>query len=227
MRVRTPAASLALALALALTSLPALAGKPITVGKTYPIAEPDTLDEIKGRAGTVDWRSWMRRAPADYGAFVSATLPRATETRSRLFDPTYYLPEDIRDAQGKVIAPKGLPVNVYTRLKVSFRYIVIGDTPEDRQWLREVARPAGNDKILLAGGNVFEVRQRTGLRVHLLDARFIERFGLQAVPAIVQQAGTQLRVDEYRVLPAADFRTRKSGAGSEGEGTRKREESTP
>lgn len=195
--MKTPVVSALVTLALA--SAPALAGKSVTVGQTYPITERDVLDEIKARAGTVDWQKWMVRAPANYGAFESAALPRATETRSRLFDPTYYLPDDIKDDKGKVLAPKGLPVNVYTRIKVPFRYIVIGDTPEDQTWLREVAQPKSGDKILLAGGNVFSVRRSTSIPVHMLDARFIERFGLQAIPSIVQQEGTQLRVNEYRV----------------------------
>lgn len=199
MLARTPAASAALLLLLA--SSAALAGKSVTVGQTYPIAEPDVLDEIKSRAGVTDWRKWMIRAPASYGAFTSASLPRATQTRSRLFDPTYLLPDDIKDQNGKVIAPKGLPINVYTRIKVPFRYIVIGDTPEDLVWLKDVAQPKTGDKILLASGNVFTVRQRTSIPVHILDPRFIERFGLQAVPAIVQQEGTQLRVAEFAIGP--------------------------
>ncbi len=182
-----------------LASASALAGKSVIVGKTYTIAEPDTLEEIKSKASAVDWKAWMRKAPANYGAFQSTALPRATETASHLFDPTYILPDDIRDADGKLIAPKGLPINVYRRIKVPGRYIVIGDTPEDFAWLRDVAHPVSGDKIILAGGNVYQVRQHTSVQVLILDPRFIERFGLRAVPSIVQQEGIQLRVSEYRV----------------------------
>ena len=182
-----------------LVSASALAGKSVVVGKTYGIAEPDVLTEIKSKASAVDWRAWMRRAPADYTAFTSASLPRATQTQSHLFDPTYLLPEDIRDNDGKLIAPKGLPINVYRRIKVPGRYIVMTDAPEDFEWLRDVAKPVSGDKILLAGGNVLQIRERTGVPVHVLEPRFIERFGLRSVPAIVQQEGIQLRVSEYLV----------------------------
>jgi len=195
--MKTLAASLAAVLAL--VSAAAFAGKSMTVGKVYPIAEPDTMQEIKQRAGAVDFQKWMRKAPATYSAFQSVTLPRAMETKSRLFDPTFYLPNDIKDATGKLIAPKGLPVNVYKRIKIPFRYIVIGDTPEDLHWLRNVAKPISGDKILLASGNVFHMRKRTGVPVFVLEDRFVERFGLQRIPAIVQQEGTSLRVTEYAV----------------------------
>ncbi len=180
-------------------SASALAGKSVTVGKTYSIAEPDLLDEIKRKAAAADFGKWARKAPAEYTAFQSAALPRVRKTESHLFDPTYILPDDIRDATGKLIAPKGLPINVYTRIKVPGRYIVIADTPEDFQWLRDVAKPVSGDKILLAGGNVLRVRERTSVPVFLLDPRFIERFGLRAVPSVVQQEGNRLRVSEYLV----------------------------
>lgn len=197
--MRTLANSLGAALTLIVVSTSAIAGKSVTVGKVYPIAEPDTMEEIKSRAAAVDWRAWMRKTPTNYGAFDSVSLPRATETRSRLFDPTYFLPDDIRDANGKLIAAKGMPINVLQRIKLPNRYIVISDTPEDLRWLREVAKPVSGDKILLAGGNVYTTRQSSGLSVFMLDSRFIERFGLQAVPSIVKQEGVQLRVDEYAI----------------------------
>jgi len=183
--------------ALLLVSAAALAGKPVFVGNTYPIAEPDVLAEIQQQAATKDWKKWMRRAPADYSAFSSMPLPRATRSQSYLFDPTYTLPHDIKDATGKILFPAGMRVNVYERIKAPGRYIVIGPEPQDFAWLAEVAKPGPRDKVLLAGGNTLNVRQQRGVKVFQLDERFIERFGLRAVPSIVQQEGKQLRVSEY------------------------------
>jgi conjugal transfer pilus assembly protein TraW len=177
----------------------AWAGKVVVLGPAYPIAEPDTLQEIRAAIAGRDWSNYVRREPSTYTAFQSTALPRAEKTASHLFDPTYLLPEDVRDAEGKVLFPKGLPINVYNRIKVPGRYIVIGDSQEDFDWLLDVARPGPQDKVLLAGGNTLLARQQRGVPVYTLDARFIERFGLRAVPSIVQQEGTQLRVSEFRV----------------------------
>lgn len=171
------------------------------LGQTFPIAEPDTLAEIKQAAASRDWKSWMRRKPADYSAFKSAHLPVAKADASRLFDPTYSLPFDIRDDKGKMLFPKGTKVNVYDKLKVPGRYIVIAPQESHYRWLEEVVKPSNQDKILLANGNVLTTRQKTGLNVFQLDDRFIERFGLQAVPAVVQQEGNRLRVKEYALAP--------------------------
>jgi conjugal transfer pilus assembly protein TraW len=185
---------------LAVTSL--LAGSVhahVMVGQTFPIAEPDTLTEIQERAAKADWNTWRQNAGAKSKAFFSVTLPLAQADADRLFDPTYTLTRDIADATGKVLFAKGTRVNVYRRIKDPRRYIVIADQESHYQWLKDVAKPKDDDLVLLANGNVYEARMRTKLELYLLDDRFVERFGLQHVPSVVQQEGTMLRIHEYAV----------------------------
>jgi conjugal transfer pilus assembly protein TraW len=167
------------------------------VGQTFPIAEPDTLEEITRIAAGTDWQRWMRRQPKDYSAFDSASLPRNTQAGSYLFDPTYTLPEDLVNERGEVLVGKGTRVNALEKIRLPGRYIVIGATAEDYRWLDEVARPESRDKVLVASGNVLTEREETGRPLYALDDRFVERFGLRGVPSIVQQQGTQLRVDAH------------------------------
>jgi len=189
-------------LALLGISLAALAGAAhaeVVLGPTYPIVEPDTMSEIHDKAAAFDWHQWMTRDPEKFAAFQSAPLPRATRNSTRLFDPTYALPQDIVGQDGRVLYPKGYLVNVYKTLHVPNRYIVIQGRDSDYRWLRDVAKPMPGDKVLLAGGNVLDERQRMHLELFMLDQRFIERFGLRSVPAIAQQEGEMLRVTEYFV----------------------------
>jgi len=176
---------------------PASAREMVTIGPTFAIAEPDTLDEIKQRARSVDWDSWLRRSdPERASAFRSIDLPRALRNRSFLFDPTYTLPRDIV-GNGKVLWPKGTTINVYERIRTTSRTIVIADDPEHFLWLRDVAKPQAGDRVFLAGGNVLVRMRAEQRRLYVLDARVVERFGLAAVPAIVRQEGNRLRVTEY------------------------------
>jgi conjugal transfer pilus assembly protein TraW len=181
-----------------ITSLAALAARAdAIVGQTFPIAEPDTMTEIQERVAKTDWEGMRRRMTSQSPAFQSARLPPATADASRLFDPTYTLPRDIADASGKVLFAQGTRVNVYRRIKETRRFIVISDLESHYRWLKEVAKPSGEDLVLLANGNVYDAREHTSLDLYLLDDRFIERFGLRHVPSIVQQEGTMLRVHEY------------------------------
>ena len=186
-------------LVLAVFAAPVWAAKDPIVGPTFPILEPDTLEEIAAAASGTDWQRWMRRQPKDYSAFDSVTLPRNRQAGSALFDPTYTLPEDLVNERGDVLAAKGTRVNALATIRLPGRYIVIGPTPEDYRWLDQVARPGSSDKVLIASGNVLVERQATGRALYALDARFVERFGLTGVPSIVQQEGSKLRVQRYVV----------------------------
>jgi hypothetical protein len=169
------------------------------LGQTFDIAEPDVVQEIRTAAAARDWQSWMRKKPADYGAFTSISLPRNQRDATRLFDPTYVLPRDIRDDTGRVIALAGTKVNVYAKRQRVGRYLVIGGTPEDYRWLDEVAKATDQDRILLANANVLVQRKETKRQLYLLDAHFAERLGVKGVPSIIEQEGAMLRVSEYAI----------------------------
>lgn len=188
-----------LLLSLSLSS-PAWAGKPVIIGQTFPIAEPDAMQEIKQKAAAVDWNAFVKKSPASgYSAFNSLSLPRAEKNETHLFDPTYTLPYEIRDDQGKVLYPAGFKINVYEKLYFPGRYIVVTDSPDDLRWLDEVAKPGDNDKVFLAGANPVLLRQSTGRKTFVLEERSKERFGIERVPCIVQQEGLMLRVTEYAI----------------------------
>ena len=183
----------------------AAAGERRIVGQTFPIAEPDLLQEIQQRAASKDWKSALQRKdPASFTVFQTVRLPDAQVDASFLFDPTYPLPQDVTDHTGKVLYPAGTTINVYARRQFTGRTIVIAADAAQLRWLDEIAKPTASDKVLISGLNMVEARQRVGARkIFALDQRIVERFGLRAVPSIVQQEGTQLRVHEYAIAPAA------------------------
>ena len=186
------------ALAISLLTMAAFArGADVVIGPVFDIAEPDTMEEIKQRLSKQDWEKILRKEPANYGAFQGEPLPVATQTFTRTFDPTYTLPYDIRDDNGALLVAKGTTVNVYERIQLPGRYIVVDGSTDQLKWLEEVAQPTAADRILLASGNVYSTRLRSKFTFWLLDKRGIERFGLRAVPSIVEQDGRKLRISEF------------------------------
>lgn len=184
---------------LALAAGVAAAGQTVTLGQTFPIAEPDALAQIEERAAGADWKAKMGKPMEQHSAFQSATLRYASVDAERMFDPTYTLPHDIVDGAGLVIYPAGTTINVYARITMPGRVIVIGPEAAHFRWLADVVKPTAQDVVLLANGNPLAVRAKHELPVYLLDARMIERFGLRAAPAVVAQNGTMLKVKEYAI----------------------------
>lgn len=171
------------------------------VGQTFPIAEPDAREELLTKVKNADWDKVIDKSKIAYSAVKGVFLPNATVSSDRFFDPTYTLPQPIQDSAGRVLYPQGFRVNAYKQLGIQStrRYIVIGEDAAHWKWLNEFAKPTDNDRVLLARGNVFDLRQKTGRNIFRLDERFIERFGVKAVPAIVTQSGTNLLVREFVV----------------------------
>lgn len=178
----------------------ASAAEPLSLGQTFPIAEPDALAEIQQRAANIDMEAQLKRKPLEqYSAFQSVALPFAKKNGERIFDPTYTLPQAIVDEKGKEIYPVGTRINVYARMTMPGRVVVIAPESAHYRWLREVVKPTASDVVLLAGGNPYLVRKAESLPVHILDERMVERFGLETVPSVVSQQGVMLKVAEHAI----------------------------
>lgn len=188
-----------LVVSLLFASYTAYAGTAINVGQTYPIAEPDTLEEIKRNASSVDWKAWMRKEPTEYSAFKGAKLPRTQADSVRLVDPTYTLEREIADANGRVIFPKGTKVNVLERAKFPGRFIIINGFAEELEWL-DTLEIVDQDRLILTGNSLFsENIKGSKYTFLLLSDRMIERFQLKSAPAIVKQSGAMYEVSAYAI----------------------------
>jgi len=176
-----------------------------TVGTVYPIVEPDTLEEIKHALAQVDWSKVFSREKVEslvrsYHPDLTH-LPRAKKDRVRLVDMTYTLPFDIRDAQGRVIYPKGYTFNPLDYIHYP-RTLVVIDASDRAQvkWLKKSGFLKRLDVlILLTGGSWWKVEQELKRPVYYADTVIVNRFNLQAVPSIIKQKGRYMEVREVAV----------------------------
>lgn len=203
-------------LGLLLVAVPAPAKDLGQVGRVYPIAEPDALQEIEERAAAIRWEEVLpeekRRAlVVDYRPKDLAPLPRAREDRTRLVDMTYTLQVDLPDGHGGVLYPKGYPFNPLEYVFYPNVLVVLdGSDAEQVTWFREssLARDP-RVRLLLSGGSWSEVGAILGRPLYYLTAPLRQRLQLEAVPAVIWQAGTAMEVREVDVAKT------KAAAGAE------------
>lgn len=180
-----------------------------TIGRTWPIAEPDALSEIEAKAATLPRDMSKAFGPRkNWSALKAAGLAVAASDRVRSVVPFYTLDFDIRLPEGKTLYPKGYTFNPLTYVRLPQRLVVVH--PRDLGWAIRVARPS--DFILLAAldgenGDPIALGEKMGRSVYILEERVKERLGLQAAPVIVAQAGQKLVLTEYgprvRTVPGA------------------------
>lgn len=174
-------------------------GQSSTVGRTWPIAEPDALTEIEGRVAKQPKSMAHEFGPREkWSAMRSATLGVAKANRKRSVVPFHTLDFDIRLPDGKLLYPKGYTFNPLAYVSMPQRLIVVH--PGDVDWALREARPT--DWILLAGGekasmDPIAMGEKVGRPLFILEGRVKDRLGLTVAPVIVTQVSQKLELAEF------------------------------
>jgi conjugal transfer pilus assembly protein TraW len=197
-RVNAVARSVMLAVPLLafVTVATAAGAKSSTIGRTWPIAEPDALAEIEAR---------VSRQPAKladkfgtrsrWSAMKAASLAQATADRVRTVIPFYTLGEEIRLPDGRLLYPKGFTFNPLEFVSLPQRLIVVH--PRDLGWA--IGHAQLTDFILLTAGDALTLSETAKRPLFILEERVKERLGLTVAPVIVAQAGKALQLTEVRL----------------------------
>ncbi|WP_247687596.1 type-F conjugative transfer system protein TraW [Pseudoalteromonas luteoviolacea] len=180
-----------------------------SIGTTYPIIERDLVEVIherikeKTESGELDrLHEGMRDRSKNYAKRPpGSSLPRALEYRAVEINPVYTLEKDLTDADGKVLFKAGTKVNPLEVKPLSKMLCFIdGDDPDQVVWLKTYCAQDIRNKMILVGGDYLAVSEQMGMRLYF-DQRgyLVERFGIQAVPAVIRQSGKVLYVEEFPI----------------------------
>ena len=207
MRRRPPLSRLlSVAIACALT----LAAESVTAkdlgvrGAVWRITEPDLLLDIEARLEEMETTGELARmrrealerarerveAPARVAGIAPARVPR-----TRLFDPSVTLEEDVRAADGTLLAARGARVNPLTTHPLTRDLLFIdGTRPVEVAWALRHEKPS---VIVLLAGRPLDLTRAHG-RAFFFDqgGRLRKRFGLSATPSVVAAAGSALKITE-------------------------------
>lgn len=177
---------------------PALAATS-TVGRTWPIAEPDAMAEIEARAARAPTLASRLGPRSTWSALQAAPLGQARADRVRSLVPFYTVEEDIRLPDGRLLYPKGFTFNPLDYVSLPQRLVIVH--PRDLAWALKQAR--FTDFILLTAGDALDLSERSGRPLFILEERVKERLTLTVAPVIVAQQGKKLVLTEYAPLRAA------------------------
>ena len=179
---------------------PARAGEIVLlepVGPTSAVVETDLVNELRQRAFNVDVEQ-LRSAQAGYQPTTLHTLPRATREASFSVDLTHTLEQDLVDAQGTVLYPRGFTFNPLRFVSLSGGLVVIdGSDPDQVAWFKGSSY-AANRKVLLllSGGLAAPLRDELERPVAYLTEDIASRLQLRAVPSVVVERDGLLHVRE-------------------------------
>jgi len=181
----------------------------VVIGKagiTYPISEPDALEEILERARQVDWSKYFNRENLvkmveRFRPEGMRILPPAEKDRMFTVDMTYTLEFDITDEKGNVIYPKGYTFNPLDY--VSYPGLLVVINPERKaelEWFKK--SQLYNDyrvRLLITDGVPYRLMEKLKRPVYYATAQIIEKLHLSRTPSVIRQNGRVMEVREYAV----------------------------
>ncbi len=178
------------------------------VGATYPVIEPDMLDEMQEMAAQIKMPSLEERREAllNYRPRGLKNLPRATEERVFHPDLTYTLPYDIPqvDQTGNIIGvlyPAGYTFNPLDYIQWDGILVILNGEDEDQvKWFKTFEhREDYRTKLLLTQGGWYDIEQDLKTAVFYADEFLINKLNVKHVPAVVRQVGSVMEVREILI----------------------------
>ena len=204
--MRIPTAIVSIILACIFCADAVLAKHLDTIGRVFPVAEPDALTEIREAADRVNWHATIgpeaaRTKIEHFRPDTLHPLPPAKTDKVFQVDMTYTLGNDLPDGKGGVLYPKGYGFNPLDYVNLTSVLVVI-DAEDKRQveWFK--SSPYGSDyhaRLLLSGGDYYDLAEQLKRPVFYLMDDVAERLHLAAVPSVVRQNGKKLEVTEVPI----------------------------
>ncbi len=196
-------------LTITLRVAPALAAD--ALGPTYPIVEPDLLQEIqrnlqdKERSG--DLARLQREAVARSERSMRNPKPahgvvRTGTPRTFYFDPTVVASKPIVGPGGEILVLPGQRFNPLDQVAMRQQLVFFDarDAGQVALAAKVIADSRAPSKPILVNGDYLVLQKRWQRQVFYdQSGALVRKFGIRQVPAVVRQDGKRLRIDE--VLP--------------------------
>jgi conjugal transfer pilus assembly protein TraW len=166
-------------------------------GPTYPIAEEDAIDQIKHSLAKVDPEVIRKRLKDHFieEGEVLLYVPQTSKATNRYIEPQAILSGDLKDAEGKVLFPKGHLYNPIEKM-IGKRVYLVADGTDPRQiaWIKDALKESPA-KILITKGNVFTLASQLKTMVYPAKKEILEALQVSSIPTKVTQEGKILHVE--------------------------------
>lgn len=178
------------------------------VGRTYPVIEPDLIEELRDSAVALERRrAGKESSVSDYQPRDLHPLPRTSADRTFEVDMRFTLHNDLQDGNGNTIYPRGYSFNPLNSIVFSGGLLIIdGNDQEQLAWWEQSSYfGKSNVRVILSGGKAGKLAERYQRPFFYLTEAMATRLRLQAAPSLVTRDDDHLEVREV-FIPKGDQR---------------------
>ncbi|HGE7418525.1 TPA: pilus assembly protein, partial [Vibrio cholerae] len=176
---------------------------------------PDLMQVAMQRLQSIDLGALKKKAIERFWSRQTFTeLPKATQYRIRMVDPTIVMQRPLLDANGRTLIPAGTRINPlkalpFTQQLVVFNALNAEEVDAVAHWLETQDRTLRRITLITTqldraqGWNRLNALEKTlDSPVYLLNASLKQRFDLQVTPSFVQAKGLAFEIEE---IPAKEL----------------------
>lgn len=195
-------------------------GQPITLqakdfgvrGKIAPIVEENPIVLIQSKLKIMEERGELEQHNRELQKKTRMAIERpkpvegifkAKESRIFYYDPTYIIPEDLKDHMGRIIHPKGKRINPLETVSLSQNLLFFdGDDDEQVAFAKEKLTEKlaeSSVKLILVKGAPLAFSEELKVPVYFDQSGLLtKKLGIRHVPALVTQERLRLRIEEIK-----------------------------
>ncbi|XVN41453.1 MAG: type-F conjugative transfer system protein TraW [Rickettsia endosymbiont of Argas persicus] len=174
-------------------------------GHIFPIIEESLLEIIMAKLKLAKQNGNLEKMQEEFKNRVKQKISRPTpvlaiakanKNRNWHYDPSFIQKTDIKDQTGGIIVKANTSVNPLE--KISWGEPLIFIDGDDEQQIKWVKLRIG--KLVLTSGNPIKLAKKLNKPVFFDQGGVLTtRFKIKAVPAIVQQESTLLKISEIKI----------------------------
>ena len=198
---------------LTMLSVQAIAADLGNHGQIFKIKEEAFVEMIKRKLAEIDIDQEQQKMQNLAKERVNNPTPvagiaPATEKRIWQYDPSYVLDKDAKLPCGTIIHRAETRVNPLEQMDLNRRlFFIDGRESEQIKWLKEqlhrpIAKlsPIIEDRIILLAGSPLQLKEELNHDVYFdQHGELTGKFGIKASPAMLEQDGKYLRIEEIKL----------------------------
>ncbi len=184
-----------------------LANSTFYVGKTYDIAEADTVEAIQSHISNngskiekkfEEMKQQSIEKMENISPKINGELSFASENKEYYANTKYTNPQDIKDANGKILYKAGYAFEPMDYISLPYSIVFINaNRKSELKWLQESGMlNSAQYRILITSGKYTDASKALGQHVFLANDQIISRMNIKATPSIASQEKNRLKIKE-------------------------------
>jgi conjugal transfer pilus assembly protein TraW len=171
-----------------------------TIGTTYPVVEPDLVEEVKAKVDKEKLAKFMAEQRQNYKPKDIFALPTAKRDRTFFVDMTYTLDHDIPGENGEIMYTRGLTWNPLDYVSPPELVVINGEDAKQVEWFEKSPYYKNlKIKLLTSAGFAAPLTKQLQRPLFYLTKTIAARLQLTAAPCVITQNGKKMMVQEVKI----------------------------